>query len=168
MKCAILGNGPSRKSYNSNYSNYNFVLGCNIPWTKVDATVILDKEIIRYLSTHPELIKFKIYFGVDAWRYTDGIKKRQLFINYFEGLVTPKYPFYSSGHMAIDIVLKLGYSEIDIYGCDSWFLNTLDSNTHQYANTAQTKGAIKCIEAWRARWNKMIVNNPGVKFNFIQ
>ena len=39
MKGAVVANGPSRTRFNSS-DGYNYTIGCNIPWTKVDSTVI--------------------------------------------------------------------------------------------------------------------------------
>ena len=167
MKCAVLCNGPSRILYTPS-EDYHFVIGCNIPWAKVDATIILDPEIITYLGNNPDEIKYNIYFGRKAWMYADEIKKRPHFSNYFLGIVDPHYPYYSSGHMAIEVMLKHGYDEIDIYGCDAYYNIDLTSSTHQYVNTSDTKGISKCIKEWRKKWQAFIDNNPKVKFNFIK
>ena len=165
MRGAILCNGPSRKLYNP--GGYDYVIGCNVPWTNVDATVIIDIDMVKHLANNPELIKYKIYFGRDAWRYTDGINKRKHFLNYLHEIVDPKPPFYSCGHMALQILLNEGYNEIDIYGCDSRFTKTLESYTHQYTDSSNND-LEKCINAWNVRWDNMIKNNPNANINFIR
>jgi len=166
MKCALLCNGPSRVSYKGS-EGYDHIIGCNVPWAFVHSTVIFDKEIINYYWKHPELIQFKIYFSRQAWRYTDSIKKRKLFIDHFGDILDPEYPFYSSGHGALSVLIKMGATEVDIYGCDSWFEYDLSSYTHQFANNAFADHK-KCVDAWRNRWNNFIINNKQVKINFIR
>jgi len=165
MKVAVLCNGPSRVVFRDSLE-YDYVIGCNIPWTVVDATVILDPEIIHYMGLHPELIKIPAYFSRKAWMITDEIKKRKLFDPYLIELINPKYPYPSAGHVAVEVMIRNGATTIDIYGCDSWFADTIESCTHDYVNTSdETK---RCIGAWRTRWNQIIEDNPNVTLNFIK
>lgn len=48
MKAALLCNGPSRVAFKSRLG-YNYVIGCNIPWTEVDSTVIFDVEVLNHM-----------------------------------------------------------------------------------------------------------------------
>jgi hypothetical protein len=166
MRCAVLCNGPSRTSFQSR-DGYDFVIGCNVPWTEVDATVVFDREIVRLLANRPGLIDYRIYFSKDAWMYTDSIKKRDLFKESFAGIIDPKYPFYSSGHGAVETVIKNGATEVHIYGCDSWFEYDLSSHTHQYSDTSYPNKQ-KCIDEWRKKWNQIIERNPNVGIQFIK
>jgi hypothetical protein len=166
MKCAVLCNGPSRISFQTR-DGYDFLIGCNIPWTEVDATVVLDREIVNKLARSPELIKYKIYFSRHGWMHTDAIRKRNLFQDAFAGIIDPKYPFYSSGHGALETAIKRGATEVDIYGCDSWFQYDLSSHTHQYANTSYPD-KYKCIDEWRIKWNDIINAHSHIKIEFIK
>jgi hypothetical protein len=167
MKAALLCNGPSRELFTLKES-YEFFIGCNVPWTNVDATVVLDKEVIDKWAKNPDLIQCATYFSVDAWRYTDSIKKRDLFRPYLMGLVTPKFPYHSSGHNAAEILIKLGYTDIDIYGCDSYFSNTTQTYTRSIITKKHASdGSMKHIIGWRNRWNEIIQNNPNIRLNFI-
>lgn len=167
MKAAVLCNGPSRELFKSR-EGYDFIIGCNIPWINVDATVVLDKEVVNKWANNLELIQCPTYFSVDAWRQTDSIKKRDLFRPYLKELISPKYPYHTSGHNACEIAIKLGYTEIDIYGCDSYFSDT----TTTYTRTLITKphpsdGSMKHIIGWRNRWNEIVQNHPNIHLNFI-
>jgi hypothetical protein len=168
MAVAVLCNGPSRELYHNANKKYTQVLGCNIPWCNVDATVILDNEIAKHLAIRPELIKYKIYFGRRVWMYVDEIKKRPLFLKYFADLVDPEYPYCSSGHMAVQILINQGEKEIDIYGCDSYFIETVESWSDQYDMIPCKDGDHKSIIEWRKRWDRFIEKNPTVKLNFIR
>lgn len=168
MKCAVLCNGPSRVSYQSR-EGYDFVIGCNIPWTEVDATVVVDEEIIRLWAATPTLITVPTYFGDKAWRYTDSIRKRDVFQPYFAGLMKVDTSYPSSGHVAADVALQKGATEIDIYGCDSWFKESVDSYTEAYVPSGPNKEVRRAprVRGWRERWNRMIEGNPTVQINFI-
>jgi hypothetical protein len=164
MKAAVLGNGPSKELFTCR-KEYEFVIGCNIPWTAVDATIVLDKEIIEKWAKNPELIQCDTYFSVDAWRHTDSIKKRDIFRPYLKELITPKYPYHSSGHNACEVSIKLGYKFIDIYGCDSWFSDVTLSHTRKYIKNGGA--CAKHITGWRNRWKEIIEKHPEVEINFI-
>ena len=71
-----------------------------------------------------------------------------------------------AGHCAARILLKMNVSQIDIYGCDSWFKNDTESFTHKYIDS-RSSDMNKHISVWRARWYEMMGNHPDVNFNFI-
>lgn len=159
MRCALLCNGPSRVAFNQDLE-YNYIIGCNIPWTKVDATVILDKNV---LDKWQEPCSF--YISRDAWRECNS-KLRQKFIGNLQELIY-SYPEYdSAGHAACRKLLELGATSIDIYGCDSWFTNNTESYTHKYVDS-RSEDMSKNVSMWKVRWNELMINYPDVKFNFI-
>ena len=167
MKCAVLCNGPSRTLYEPS-TEYGFVIGCNIPWTKVDATVILDEQVVRLWAKNPDLITVPAYFSVKAWQETDGIKKRDFFRPFLIKTITPKYPYHSSGHNAVEQVIDKGYTNIDIFGCDSWFSKTGRSYTRTYIKEGGiVDGDMRHIEGWRNRWKDIMNKHPEVTLNFI-
>jgi hypothetical protein len=167
MKAAVLCNGPSRVDYRPS-TEYNYVIGCNIPWTTVDATVVLDENVIERWSKQPDLIKVPVYFSRKAWMYTDEIKKRDFFIPYMIEIIDILPEFDSSGHNAVSCMIRKGYTEIDIYGCDSWFEQTIVSYTHQYFKNLNPDDSKKHINGWRTRWNNIMAGSPEVKLNFIR
>lgn len=169
MKCAVLCNGPSRVSYQSR-DPYDFVIGCNIPWTDVDATVVLDEQVVDLWAKKPELISCPTYFSVHAWRRTDAVRKRDFFRQFFLDMIHPKYPYHSSGHNATEIAIKRGATEIDIYGCDSYFSDIAgQSYTRQHIKQGGVvDGDRKYINGWRQRWKEIQDNNANVTLNFIK
>lgn len=163
MKAAVLCNGPSRTLFNS-ADGYNYIIGCNIPWTKVDSTVVIDIDVIsKWL--HYKIPLVPIWFSEYVWREV-RLKDREYFKDSFLGLVKPLPEYDSSGHVACSKVIELGYEQIDIYGCDSWFSNDTNSHTHKYCDTRPTDTS-KHIEGWRKRWNTIIDGHPEVKITFI-
>ena len=163
MKAALLCNGPSRSLFTST-DGYNYLIGCNVPWRQVDSTVVLDVGMIQKWWKN-KLPPVPTWFSEHAWRETK-FKNREYFKDSFLGLVKPLPEYDSSGHVACSKLIELGYDEIDIYGCDSWFTPTTDSYTHQYMDS-RPRDTSKHIVGWRKRWDTIIANNPKVKFNFI-
>ena len=166
MNCAILCNGPSREDFLHTDKTYDYIVGCNIPWTTVDATVIIDEKVCELWAKTPDLIKCKSYFSTNAWRYTDEIKKREFFkekmISIFESLKERD----SSGHAAARLMIKEGYTDIDIWGADSWFEQTIVSSTHELIPNLNEDNDKKFVDYWRELWYNIIRNNPEVAINF--
>jgi hypothetical protein len=158
MKCAVLCNGPSRIDYQPSLE-YNYVIGCNIPWTAVDATVILDVNVLEQWKS-----PCKFYSSVAAWR---ELHNRKRFTEYFLGFVNTITDYDSAGHAACRKVLEMDPDVIDIYGCDSWFVNDTDSYTHQYVDS-RSSDMTKNVSVWRSRWYDLLDSNKNVEFNFIR
>lgn len=157
MKAAVLCNGNSRILFTSD-DRYSYLIGCNIPWRQVNASVVLDVNVLeRWENPCP------FYVSVTAWR---ELHKRQRFEQYFLGFVDTFPEHDSSGHAATRKLIELGYNEIDIYGCDSWFTENTDSYTHQWIDSRSIDSS-KQVSIWRKRWNEIIDNNPDVNINFI-
>lgn len=167
MKAAVLCNGPSRNDYTTR-TGYDFVIGCNIPWCDVDATVVLDEAVVQKWSSQPDLISVPAYFSRKAWMFTDEIKKRKFFEKFLIELVDVLPEYDSSGHHAAMACARRGASEIDIYGCDSWFDQTIASYTHKYFKNLNPDDSKKYVYGWRNRWNHIINQNPNIKFTFIR
>jgi hypothetical protein len=164
MKAAVLCNGPSRVDYQPS-TEYNYIMGCNIPWTRVDATVVLDIGVVDKWLKH-KIPQTPTWFSEHAWRETK-FKDRNYFKDSFLGLVKPLPEYDSSGHVACSKLIELGYTEIDIFGCDSWFEDVTDSYTHQFTDT-RPQDRSKHIVGWRKRWKTIMDGNPDVKLNFIR
>ena len=158
MKCAVLCNGPSRIDYQPS-SEYNYVMGCNIPWTAVNATVILDVNVLEQWKTPSNF-----YCSVAAWR---ELRDRTRFTKYFLGFIDTLPDYDSAGHAACRKVLEMNPDAINIYGCDSWFVNNTDSYTHQYVDS-RSVDMTKNVSVWRSRWYDLMDSHKNVEFNFIR
>ena len=165
---AVLCNGPSKKLYDES-KEYAYRIGCNVPWTRVDATVVIDIDMVKVWKQTPTLITCPVYFTSKAWMYADEIKFRTYINdnNLFLGLVN-KLENDSSGNIACKKLIELGYKNIDIYGADAY--STL---THGYNNDSYTRKFIPEVRTnnsyrWKTMWDDMIKNNPSVSFNFIK
>jgi hypothetical protein len=163
MKAAVLCNGPSRSLFTTT-DGYDYLIGCNIPWRQVDSTVVLDVGVVAQWHKH-RFPNVPTWFSTHAWRET-RFKDRNFFKDSFLGLVNPLPEYDSSGHVACSKVIELGYTEIDIFGCDSWFTDSTDSCTHQYVD-GRPSDRSKHIIGWRKRWETIMNSHPEVKITFI-
>ena len=163
MVAALLCNGPSRILYNPN-NNYDYVIGCNIPWVMVDATVIMDIEVVHKIVSD-NLPTVNTFFGRDVWRELHH-KTRSLYDDKFLGIVDTKDINDNSGHLACRKLIELGYTKIDVYGCDSMTNDNTDSYTHRYVDTRFAAASVLASN-WRRVWNTIITNNS-VEINFIK
>lgn len=163
MKAAVLCNGPSRSLF-VEPDRYDYIIGCNFPWTKVDSTVVLDIGVVQQWFKR-KMPPVPTWFSRHAWRETN-FTSRAYFRDSFLDLVDPLPEYDSSGHVACSKVIELGYNEIDIYGCDSWWEDVTDSHTHQYVD-GRPSDRTKHIIGWRNRWKAIISSKPDVVINFI-
>ena len=165
-KVAVLCNGPSRSAYDPN-TEYAYRIGCNIPWTKVDCTVILDPQMANLIASDRSLIDCKIYFSDNAWEH---VKDKSVFEDIFLGTIAKTKKGMSSGNMACMKLVELGYKDIDIYGADAMTTSDIRSNnvTKSYTRKFLDSDGINMSPNWRTNWNRMIEQYPDVKFNFIK
>jgi len=169
MKAAVVCNGPSRFSFPGK-SEYNYVIGCNIPWTDTDSTVILDGNVLHRWVKNPEMISCPAFFTTRAWRSADELKFREYILdnNLFIDLM-PDYPeFYSAGHVAALIMCENDYTELDIFGVDSMFEDTVSSFTSTLIDDHNPDSEKQRIVNWRLNWDKLQNDYPEVTFNFIK
>jgi hypothetical protein len=167
MKIAVLCNGPSRVAFEDSLE-YNYVIGCNVPWTVVDSTIIMDTNVVDAWANNFELIKVPVYFSSKAWMRTDEIRIRKYLHdnNRFAGLIDGPYP--SAGHFAALIAIQKGATHLDIFGCDSMFEHTVKSYTDTLLNDVNEYFQLQRVENWRAAWKQLQDGYPEVSFNFIK
>jgi hypothetical protein len=167
MRAALLCNGPSREDFLQTSDAYDFIMGCNAPWyTAANATVIVDEIMVRKWFNTPELIKCNAYFSRKAWIYAGEPQFKGFFNKRMIEIVDVLPDFDSSGHVACKILIKQGYDDIDIWGADSWFDNTIVSYTHTITPNLNPDDSPKHVAGWRNHWNEIIQRYPNVKINF--
>ncbi len=174
MKCAVLCNGPSRTAYSPS-SEYSLVLGCNIPWTDVDGTIIIDHQVVKRIVLKPQLITCKDLYlsgrALQAMKVLKNSRQRHRVERYL-GMVRETFPvelnWHSSGHCAAEVAIRKGFTLIDVYGCDSYFTVDTTSYTRKFIARGPRKGDHKRVNEWRDRWDKMEKKHKEVTFNFIR
>ena len=169
MKAAVVCNGPSRFAFPGKLA-YNYTIGCNIPWTNVDSTVILDGNVIHRWVKDPTLISCPAFFTTRSWRIAGEIKFRDYIVdnNLFIDLMTDYPEFYSAGHVAALIMCENDFTELDIFGVDSMFKDTVESFTNTLIDDHNPDSEQQRIVNWRLNWDKIQNDYPEVTFNFIK
>jgi hypothetical protein len=169
MRGAVVANGPSRVAFTSS-DGYSYSIGCNIPWTKVDSTVILDSNVIERWSRDLNLISCPAFFTARAWRSTDEYKIREYILNnnLFIDLMPDVREFFSAGHVAAQIMCENDFTELDIYGVDSLFKDTVESFTNTLVHDHNPDSERQRIVHWRLNWDRLQNDYPEVTFNFIR
>ena len=160
MRTALLGNGNTRSYFPHTTDRYDYVIGCNVPWRQVDSTVVIDVNVLEKLTT-----PFRFYASRKAWIECSNKSKDRL-IGYLIELFDTLPDYDSAGHAAARQLIKLGATEIDIYGCDSWFEYNTESYTHQWVDSRSIDMS-KNVSVWRARWYDLMAKHPQISFNFI-
>ena len=168
-KVAVLCNGPSRSAYDPN-TEYAYRIGCNIPWTKVDCTVILDPQMVKVIIKDISLIDCKVYFSQAAWDYVEEVGAKSLFGDIYLGIIQKTKKGMSSGNLACLKMVELGYTDIDVYGADAMTTNDIRSNnvSKSYTRNFLDSDSMNMSPDWRTNFNKMIKDHPEVTFNFIR
>ena len=163
MNCAVLGNGPCRVAF-SDEMVYDWKIGCNIPWTTCDATVVIDSGVVDVWAKNPSLITCPTYFSKHAWMRVAERKCREQFASQFAEIIPLSHPYQSSGHCAAQVAIAKGYDRIDVFGADAMFSTELASYTHDFLNAHFD---IKQVEGWRDRWKAIHDAHPEVDLRFI-
>jgi len=167
MQAALLCNGPSREGFLSSDKKYDYIMACNAPWYNgANATVVIDDIMVRKWYENPELIECNAHFSKKAWICAGEPQWRGFFEKRMISIIDVSPDFDSSGHVACRILLKQGYTEIDIWGCDSWFDNTIASYTHNITPNLNPDDSPKHIKGWRDHWIKIVERYPNAKINF--
>lgn len=164
MKGAVIGNGPSRENYEDR--GYDLIFGCNIPNSEIaiDATVISDTEIVYVLKNSPSLIKIPIIVSDKA---LEKLKQYKLNTRYQISATFKSLQGFNSAHYAALRLIDLGCTEIDIWGCDSYFSVVGDSLTDIFVEPQPEDTKQKLIKNWRIVWDKIMKSHPDVMFTLI-
>lgn len=169
MKCAVLCNGPSRIKYQPS-PEYMIVVGCNIPWTKVDITVMLDTQIIDAWNKDRSLVDCKVIYSKQSWNHAKNIDSYFFGLHYHDDIEIDMNQ-HSAGHNAVEFCIKAGYTDIDIYGCDNYFDNLDASYTRQFIPLDSPNREwrhFETVKGWRRRWKTLKEQNPNNRLNFIK
>lgn len=181
-ECNLLCSGPSRISYKENNIP---TMGCNIPWAKVNWTIIFDSIVLEKIIDFPDFLHkdTKLIISNHAKSEMKLQNKLNLLKHDIAGTFRHHYSTThilkrSTGHYAAEWLIHMGYTKINIYGCDNWFGDDLclenymhdESNPLNIPNENIEKG-INYVKyrgyKWRKSWQRLINQNPNIEFNFI-
>lgn len=155
----VLGNGPSKSRYDR---TGDFVLGCNIPSDNfsVDATVICDEEIVWVLKNDLTLIQVPVIISTKVY---EKMKELGIVDHFHIHHVFKPRDWHNAAHYAADYLINYGCDEIHIWGCDSIFQDSVESDTSKFV-TKQTIGDDRFIRNWRIVWDQKRKDNEHVHF----
>lgn len=144
------------------------VVGCNIPWTDVDWTMILDQDVVIEWWQKPNMINTQCWLGPKAWEFIQSIRQdHKFFKDKVKGIYRNVGKEYdSSAHVAFKVLAeKYEVTEIDIYGVDSIWNGNMDSYTRNYLPGG---GGKKHVEGWSNNWNNLLDKYPHIKVEYIR
>jgi hypothetical protein len=170
MRAALLCNGPSREDFLPHADEYDYILGCNSPWyNNTNATVIIDEKMVKYWFDNQESISCRAYFSKKAWIHANEPQYKDFFPSKMIEIVDTLPENDSSGHVGCKILIRQKFTTIDIWGCDSWFEDTIASYTHTLDYSVRNLNPDDNphhLKVWRNQWNEIIKRYPNVKINF--
>jgi hypothetical protein len=142
-----------------------------VPWTDCDATVLLDTALIDLWHKDPTLINTNVYYSKHAWAYSQTLGSSIFAERFLQAREIKDKNSRSSGHVAVDIMIELGYTDIDVYGCDSWFASSVDSYTRKFIPMSSPNQEVRAamqVKTWRVQWNLLMEKNRHVNINFMR
>lgn len=163
----VICNGPRWKYYKPNGL---FTFGCNFPPVSVDAASIIDREVVHtWARGQVEMLTDQFVFNSAT---TEAFKQERKFFAqnkvHILGTFNVLRNYYSSGHWAAYAMIKLGFTELDIYGCDSYFDIDIGSYTDNFIEKGKPNYNPKFVGEWRKSWDRLAQEEgKGVTFNFI-
>jgi hypothetical protein len=175
MIVAILGNGPSKEDWfmEKDLHPFGFVMGCNFPWTKVDATTIIDGKAaegwVKYVVEKKEVKPVKLYLSPAANSRFVHLGEKQFLHQWKKGEVEVRRR-ESSAHCAAKVAIEqLGATQVRVYGADTFFTMENASSTWKYVNGG-LDGAKKAqqITDWRSNWHRLKEENPHVQITMVR
>jgi hypothetical protein len=159
----VLGNGASKSFYDG---TGDLVIGCNFPGKQfsVDATIVCDEEIVFILRNNPTSITCPMIISDKVYA---KMQEFDIAGNYSILSVFKHREWYSAGHYAAEYLIQLGCSRIDIWGCDSIFLDTIESSTDSVVEKDDKVG-VRFYKNWRRLWSEMFDANPSIIFSVMK
>lgn len=172
MRAHVIGNGPSWENFKK-IEESDFVVGCNKPNIKVDACIIMDLRMFYKLlaNTEPLILDCGIIINSKCKRAYDSKNRNKELIN-IKDIYDPPESFkaLNSAHIAALWLVKNGYKEIHIWGCDSLSVYDTTSTTDiitkaEYYKFKGNTATIEIVDRWRSKWD--LISNSFLWVNFI-
>jgi hypothetical protein len=153
MKAHILGNGPSISLY---VPTEGFVIGCNFHNYPVDLSVIVDcRPFMIYKGKRNLLPNKKIITSMYAMKTIEEIKVKDEFE--YVHIIEYLDQYRSSGHIATDYALELGYDEIHLWGFNSIWEDHNNTKTDEIVPRNRAQHDLWFY--WREKWKEYIDKN---------
>lgn len=153
MKAHILGNGPSINLYTP---QEGYVIGCNFHEHRVDLSVIVDcRPFMVYKGKRHLMPNRKIITSRYAMKTIEEIKVKDEFE--YVHVIEQLEQYRSSGHIATDHALKLGYNEIHLWGFNSIWEDHNNTKTDELVHRDRAQHDLWMH--WREKWKEYLNHN---------
>jgi hypothetical protein len=175
MKCQrahVVGNGPSHVDF-AKINETDYVVGCNLPVVQCDVTAVIDLRFTYTVYNKkikipcPAVVtqKVKLHLLKNPQTKMGGIVPIDTFAKYDQYNASS----LSSGHHAVLWLIKQGYNEIHVWGCDSIATRSLESTTDSLIPISIKSSKQHCLahtEKWISMWKKIVSNHPAANIIF--
>lgn len=161
MIAHIIGNGPSKKGFVNDPEGDIF--GCNLgePNLPLKATFIMDKVCIDHIHNNQVKLNFPV---IVPYCLKKLIVRCNPAPEIYDTVPDGVYNGQSTGHKGVAYLLESGYTEIHMWGFDSLFRETIESDSHTKMPECPT--APNNWKAWRKNWDKVFDSPLGKKCKF--
>jgi len=158
----LIGNGPSKKLFSGIPDAPIF--GCNLgeQSLKLEATFIMDRSVIYHLQNNSITLDFPVIIPNSLERHVRNYAKN---LRVYDTVPRDLINGESTGHMAVEYLLKKGCREIHMWGFDSLHENSVLSDTQGKipGSIADPKNYLR----WRERWNQIFNSEAGQQCSFL-
>jgi hypothetical protein len=162
MIAHILGNGPSKKDFTNH--PIGDVYGCNLADADkpLTASFIMDKVVIHHLHNNRIKLNFPIIVSQSLLRIAQECDPRPTILDTIPHEIQNGE---STGHHAVQYLLKKGYTKIHMWGFDSLYLDTVESDSH--TKIPEGIHAPNNWNKWRVQWDNIFKSADAHKCRFI-
>ena len=144
----LLGNGPSKNLFVNDPAGD--IYGCNLgePSLPMTATFIMDKLVIDHIANNAVQLNYPVIAPNQYKRIISQVTsvKLQLLDTIPSLLKTGE----STGHRGATYLIEKGYQELHLWGFDSMFRNTIESDTHE--KIPEGPADKNNYKKWRGTW----------------
>jgi hypothetical protein len=158
----LVGNGPSKKLFEKIPNAPIF--GCNLgeETLQLEAVFVMDQSVINHIQNNAVAMACPIIVpGSMESHVRKYVKTATVYDTVDRELVNGE----STGHKAVEYLLKKGCREIHMWGFDSLHENSVLSDTQGKipGSIADPKNYVR----WRERWNQIFNSEAGQQCSFL-
>lgn len=158
MIAHLIGNGPSKKHFTN--SPEGDIYGCNLsdPERDLTATFIMDKAVLHHIENTGLALNFPIIIPGSLRNLAGRCRILDTLPREIEN-------GESTGHHAVQYLLRKGYAEIHMWGFDSLHADTVESDSQQKMpeSVAHPTNFIR----WRNNWDRIFKSPEAMSCRFV-
>ena len=157
----LLGNGPSRKDFVNDPEGTIF--GCNLSdqTLPLKATFIMDKVCIGHIHKNKVKLNFPVIVPQNIKLLVEQCDPAPVIL---DTILNNVETGESTGHKAVEYLLAKGFTEIHMWGFDSLYLETVESDSR--VKMPECPASSENWKKWRTNWQKIFNSELGKKCKF--